>query len=409
MRAPPDAAGDFAADAGDSIAMQPDLDPRIDRYIGRELDPAASRALAQAALQDDDLFEELTAVAVAQAALESPATTDRAIAQAALEDEDLFDTLIARGVVQEVVEAGLPAQKRPARLWIAGGVAAAIAAGIITFAILRPTPAPTIANTPTSTASILLTDNLRPVRASESPVFRGDEAPSRPPESQARVILIEDGVATINAGSLDGIEKDQKIGPITITTVFRESARGTIAAGASLQVGDSVLIPNAVHLNAVLAHVNAWAASGHLEAARGAAGNALQTGSAGETRQLIERLAELDYQAGAADLARERYKVAVNNFDQPPAAGAEERASTLADYGALSLGDLWHASALLNQGLSYAPSGPLRAQMLNNLGAIAQAQGDMAKASDYYRQALAQNPSPADRAVIAANLARLSR
>ncbi len=404
MRAPPDAARHFETHAGDSIAVQPDVDPRIDRYIERELDPAASRALAQAALQDDELFEELTAVAVAQAALESPATTDRALAQAALEDENLFDTLVARGAA----EVGPPPRKRPARLWIAGGlaggVAAAIAAGVITFAILRPTPPRTMAVTAKPAATILLAADLQPSREPASPVFRGDQAPSRAPKSQANVTLIEDGVATINAGSLDGIEKGQKIGPITITTVFRERARGTISEGASLHVGDRVLIPNAVYLNAVLAHVNAWAASGHLEAARGA-GLALQTGSAGETRQLIERLAELDYQATArADVAIERYKIAVNNFDQPPAASAEERASTLANYGALAL-----RADLLNQGLSYAPSGPLRAQILNNLGVIAQAQNDTAKASDYYRQALAQNPSPADRPIIAANLARLSR
>lgn len=341
------------------------MDPRIDSLTHGKLDPAAARALAQAALHD----------------------------------EDLFDTLVAHGIA----ELGLPPQKRPVRLWIAGGAAAAIAAGLITFAILRPTPPRTIATTAQPAAMILFAAGLRPVPASASPVFRSDEAASRAPKSQANVVSIEDGVATINAGSLDGIEKGQKIGALTITTVFRERSRGAVAKGASLQVGDTVLIPNAVHLSAVLAHVNALAASGQIEAAREAARNALPTGSAGETRQLLERLAELDYQTGAANLARSHYETAVNNFDQPPAAGPAERASTLADYGAITL-----RSDLLNQGLSYAPSGPLRAQMLNNLGAVAQAQNDAAKAGDYYRQALAQNPSAADRAVIAANLARLS-
>jgi hypothetical protein len=340
-------------------------DPRIDGFIERKLDPAASRALAQAALAD----------------------------------QDLFDTLVACGVAQEAAELGLPPRKRPVRLWIAGGLAAAIAAGLITFAILRPkAPEP-------GAATILLAADLRPSPASAGPVFRGDEAPSRPPKSEAHVTLTEDGTATIDAGSLDGIEKGQKIGPLTITTVFRESARGTIMKSASLEVGDTVLIPNAVYLNAVLAHVNAWAASGHLEAARGEAGNALQTGSAGEARRLVERLAELDYQATEkADLAIERYKAAMKNFDEPPVASPEERATVLANYGALAL-----RSDLLNQGLSYAPSGPLRAQMLNNLGAIAQGQNEFTKAAGYYRQALAQNPSPADRTAIEANLSQVAK
>ena len=54
-----------------------DLD-RIERYMNRELHPAAARAMAHEALDDSDLFEELTAVALVRAALESPATTDRA-------------------------------------------------------------------------------------------------------------------------------------------------------------------------------------------------------------------------------------------------------------------------------------------------------------------------------------------
>ena len=86
-----------------------DLD-RIERYMNRELHPAAARAMAHEALDDSDLFEELTAVALVQAALESPATTDRSLAQSALDDEDLFDTLVARGAAEAAMRTPAAAQ-----------------------------------------------------------------------------------------------------------------------------------------------------------------------------------------------------------------------------------------------------------------------------------------------------------
>ena len=85
-------------------------------------------------------------------------------------------------------------------------------------------------------------------------------------------------------------------------------------------------------------------------------------------------LAALDYQAGDAAAAREHYQTAVNNFDQPPAATPAERASTLANYGALALlnGDRPLAEDLLRKALAQAPDPALRSQILNNLGVIAQ-------------------------------------
>src|SRR5277367_4393248 len=109
--------------------MTPDIDSRIDRFVNRKLHPAAARALAHEALDDADLFDELTAVAVAQAALQSPATTDRALAQSALDDPDLFDTLVARGAVEAAVRTPFRS-KRPAILVAA---AVAVAAGLLTF------------------------------------------------------------------------------------------------------------------------------------------------------------------------------------------------------------------------------------------------------------------------------------
>ena len=115
--------------------MTPDIDSRIDRFVNRKLHPASARAMAHEALDDADLFEELTAVAVAQAALESTATTDRALAQSALDDPDLFDTLVARGAIEAAVRTPFRT-KRPAILVAA---AIAIAAGLLTFFVLTST------------------------------------------------------------------------------------------------------------------------------------------------------------------------------------------------------------------------------------------------------------------------------
>lgn len=346
--------------------MKPD-DRRIDVYLNRELDPSAARALAQAALDDSDLFEDLTAIALVEAALESPATRDRSVAQAALQNDDLFDALVASGAAA----AGLPQRARPKRwpLVLAGAVAAALLA----FFVFRPSPpaASTAQQARTVTATpgpIVLTAELRPTSSPTSPVFRGDETGGRAPKSEGKIVAIEDGVATIDLGSVDGIAKGQKIGGILITTVFRDRARGEIR-GNSLRVDDAVRVPGMIHIQAIIGKVDALAASGNLLAAREMARSSLSAGSTGETRELLEHLAALDYQAGAADAARERYEVAVNNFDQPPAASPAERASTLASYGTLSLlhGDVQLARTLLGQALAQQPSAADRAAIEANL------------------------------------------
>jgi hypothetical protein len=162
--------------------MEPDLDRRIDRYVNRELHPSAARALAHEALDDSNLFDELTAVALVQAALESPATIDRALAQAALDDETLFDTLIARGAVEAAARAP---RKRRDLTWAVAGVAA-IAAGLLTFVILRPSSHPVqqpaqqargVVAKPIAASVILLTEDLQPVPSHDALVFRQSAPP----------------------------------------------------------------------------------------------------------------------------------------------------------------------------------------------------------------------------------------
>jgi hypothetical protein len=364
-----------------------DLNARIERYMNRELHPAAARAMAHEALDDSDLFEELTAVALVQAALESPATTDRNLAQSALDDEDLFDTLVARGAA----DAAMRTPRRRSYWPIALAITAAAAAGLLAFLVVRPHPQPVqrppqreaiaIAK-PGVAPVILLTAELQPARSNNAPVFRGIDAASRAPKTDGTIRSIEDGIVSINLGSLDGLAKGTElpvirggpIGRLAITTVFRDHARGKIVDGDAIRANDQLRVPNATHLNAILQQVDALAANGDLKAARDVARNALAAGSPGETRRLLERLAALDYQTGAPDAAREHYEVAVNNFDQPPAASSNEKATTLASYGALSLlaGDRQRADELLQKALANAPDATLRSQILHNIGVAAQ-------------------------------------
>jgi hypothetical protein len=397
--------------------MEPDLERRIDRYVNRELHPAAARALAHEALDDSNLFDELTAVALVQAALESPATTDRALAQAALDDETLFDTLVARGAVEAAARA--PRRRRDLTWAIAG--LAAIAAGLLTFVLLRPSSHPvqqlaqqarTVVTQPIAASEILLTRDLQPALAHDALIFRGTAGASRAPKSEGEIVSIEGRVASVNLGSIDGLEKGTQLqgGRLVVTTVFRDHARGTISADAAMRAGDPVRVPSSAHLGAILQQVDALAAGGNLQAARDLARSALGGGTPGETRPLLERLAAIEYQTGAPDAARERYEVAVNNFAQPPAASSTEQASTFASYGALCLlsGDLDRTNDLLRKALAQSPAAALKAQILNNLGAMAEARADPGSATVYYKQALAQTTSKSERAVIEANLARVS-
>ena len=352
--------------------MESDLNNRIERYMNRELHPAAARAMAHQALDDSDLFEELTAVALVRAALESPATTDRGLANAALDDEDLFDTLVARGALEAAVRS--LHRRRSWPIATAGAAVAALAAGLLIFFALRPTshPIQPPAQQARATPPVLLSSDLKPPSSAAAPIFRGAGEASRAPKSDGVIHSIEDGVAALNLGSIDGLAKGTELrvprGRIVITTVFRDRARGKLIGQA--MVNDPVRVPNAAHLGAILQQADALAASGNLSAARDVARNALGSGSAGETRQLLERLAALDYQAGAADAARERYEVAVNNFDQAPAASPTERAATLANYGALFLlhGDRGRAGELLQKALPLATDPTLRSQITKNLG-----------------------------------------
>ncbi len=352
----------------------------VDQFAARELSPPEGRKLAQQALEEPELFDALVARGAVEASLKTPAVRAAlaiqgrhrqwGMALGAMAAACLLVALVWRVVVSQ--------QSHPP---------AAQARAVVS----KPDVLPSLyaaGNRP-----VVLAGDLHPARSADAPVFRGGDAPSRPPQSSGTITALENGEATVNLGSLDGLTKGTELGPIVITTVFRDHARGKVANGAAIHVNDLVSVPQSIHLAAVLRQVNALASGGDLAQARALAGSALAAGSSGENRALLERLAALDYQAGATDVAREHYEAAANDFYAPPRASASEQATTLNSLGALYLlrGDSASAAKPLNQAASLTGIDPdLHAQILNNLGVMSEMNGDLAKARDNYSRAHAQ-------------------
>jgi len=220
---------------------------RLDRFARGDLSPAESRELARKALDDPGLFDELTDIAVARKGLEQP-------------------------------------HRRP-KAWLPVAVFAAAAAVIIALIGLnalrssRPVPAPVAAN---FGPPIFL------ARAADSgAVFRGPEAQSRPPRVAGAVTSVADGLVNIDLGSLDGLAKGAEleavrdgktIGKIKLTTVFRERSRAEAPPRLKLQGNETILIPSAMHLRAVLDQIAACAARGDSDGARQIAATATVAG-----------------------------------------------------------------------------------------------------------------------------------
>jgi tetratricopeptide (TPR) repeat protein len=363
------------------------LDDQIDRYARGELTAAESRELAQKALDDPELFENLTYSALAKEALSDASVADR----------------LAR-----------PGAKmfwfpRKAQ-FVAGGAAAAVVLMLL-YSLMHvqqsrvarnPPPVaqnqpPVEGTSPTRSQPILLGSNLSPGRSS-TPVFRGVEAASRPPQPAGSIVSIEDGLATINLGSVDGIAKGSElgiyrdsqstrlIGRVIVTTVFRERARGQIPEGREIRVNDQVRVAGLAHLNALLEQVDALASRGDPDAARKMAEKALKWSevarfSPDERAKVLEKLAAFEYQAGSLDLAEMHYQSIVDTLNAAPSISKSSAIAII--YG----------------------------QSLNNLGALAGLRGDQSRAESLYAEALrafesVANVPPDERKAVETNLAR---
>jgi len=207
----------------------------LDRFARDELSPAESRELAQQSLGDHDLFDELTATAIAR--------------------------------------RGLATRDRKRITWPRIAAFAAVAAAIVVGVVLRApqrNPEPVRQNVVIAAPPTLLARN------SDSTVFRGTDAESRESRVTGSIGSIAGGFATIDLGSLDGLAKDaeldvmregQSIGHVKLTTVFRDHSRGKIVSGASIGVNDQVRVPPAARLHAILDQMDAALARGEAERA----------------------------------------------------------------------------------------------------------------------------------------------
>lgn len=208
----------------------------LDRFARGELSPAEGRELAQKALGDRDLFDELTSRAIAR--------------------------------------RGLAARGRKQITWprIAIFVAAAAAmVGVVLYAPQRKSEPVRL------DVAIFAPPTLLARSGDSNPAaFRAAATESRESRATGSIGSIADGIATINLGSLDGLAKDvevdvirggQAIGHIKLTTIFRDHSRGEIAGGASIGVDDQVRVPPSARLRAILDQIDAKLARGEAEKA----------------------------------------------------------------------------------------------------------------------------------------------
>jgi tetratricopeptide (TPR) repeat protein len=206
-------------------------DEKLDRFARGELSSLESRELARKALEDPELFDELTQTSIARRALSNR----------------------VRGKVRW----------RRIATW-------AIAASVILGVALYTTSHN--AQLPRSDATISAPPILLARGADSNGVtFRGADPDSRPPRAAGFVESITDGSVTIDLGSLDGLEQGseadvvrdgQVIGKIKLSTIFRNNSRGEIASGSPIRPRDQVRVPPAALLRGILDQIDAAIARG---------------------------------------------------------------------------------------------------------------------------------------------------
>jgi hypothetical protein len=259
-------------------------------------------------------------------------TEARELARKALDDPELFDEL----TYSSVARTGLADRKR--RKWsptIALLAAAAVLILVVSpYALrqFRPARAPLVA---VSGPPIFLAAG-----GDSATVFRGAEQDSREPRVTGSVTSLADGLVSIDLGSLDGLSKGaevdvfrdgQAIGKVKLTTIFRDRARAAATPGVTVRLHDSVQVPRTASLRAALDRIAAFSARGEADTARHVAEQAAAGGSLD--------IAATDYEdcnnlGGIAELVGDRVK-AQSLYEQalranPPPQAQSAIASNLA-------------------------------------------------------------------------------
>jgi len=385
----------------------------MDRLLAGELSRDEERRLARAALDDPDLFEALTAAAVARSVLATEGA-ERSAAQPAA----LSSSTRKWGV-------------RNSAALLAGLAAAAVL--VLAVAFGWRTERTTSPSTATSAETTALAPLAAPVLllahagVATTPVFRSDAAPvSRPPRSSGTLVRSTGSIAEINLGSLDGLTQGMSlpvvrgahtIGTLTLAAVFRDRAKGRIEPAPTVLTGARIEIDPATYVRAVVAHVSSRVESGDLPGAHelvsvAAAASRNPAVPVDLRRRSLATLGAVEYHDGHRDNALHLLEEAAGSFDALPPATSEERSNVLNQLGVIQIDthDFAAAERTLTQAQSLA-SGAAAVYVANNRGALAALRGDRASAERQYRAAsslAAGVPDlEADRRVIDRNLASL--
>ena len=349
---------------------------RLDRYARGELTPVEARQLARQALDDPELFEDLTCTALAKAAAARRKT---------------------------------PLKLRAVAI---GAIAAALIAGI-SILLLRP-PRETLKPALLSSASpgqpVLLAFDIA---AANPEVFRGGEPDSRTPQSAGSITSVRGTSIVIDLGSLDGLANRSElevfregriVGRIMAAAVFRERARATVLSG-KVQKADLVRVAAAAHLSALVQQADAVAARGDSAAGRSilekALGWARSNGLSSD--EVLTKLGRLELQAGTLAEAEQHFQ---------SASGEAEALNALAVVRAMR-GDYKNARTALTAAMAKLPKTEAGyARGANNLGVIAELSGERKEAKSFYSESLRvfaaiPGASAEERRAVERNLARV--
>ena len=394
----------------------PDSD-RIHRFARGELSPAEARDLAQASLESPALFDEVMA------------------------------TALAKGAVANVPAYVVPVRRvwwrSPKVLVAASSLAILIIVSVLVtkfFVVNKPsittaktvhatTPAlkPTLSLSAGSSQPILLATDLQPSSSAQvEQIFRGEDASNRTPRQTGSIISVEDGLATIDLGSLDGISKgtavevyrDQELkhslGRLRINTAFREQARGEIGK-ADFKAKYFVRASDVTYVQALLQRAQDFDARGQLTEARSAALQASTRAKAAnvplaDKAKTSELVARLDFLAGDAESARTHYETALEILSSEKQARPEDIAEVQNNLAALAMlrGDYDSAQKALDQPTHFS-NAKLEADRLNNMAVLAEQRGNSQQAEAFYTKALGALPTNLrrEREIVEANLDRI--
>jgi hypothetical protein len=403
-----------------------DVSSRLERFMAGELSRGEEREIAQAALQDGELFDALMTASTTHAALRLEGAGERAAVPV---------TAVGNRAVRFL------------RTPVGRGVLAAAAAAIIVVVvspIARRTAAPSTPSAPAPASQPLrpiapsapdlpaptfLTAHLEDLAGTATAAFRAAPSPSRPPNAEGAITSVREHEAWAALGSVDGVtqgavlqifrgrDRTNSIGSITANAVFRDRMRGSTTT-ASPRPGDVAVLPPRLVVAALHQRMVSLIAAGEIAAARATGDRAAALLQApdvpvSDKRGVLALLGALERRSGSVDRAVEHLRAAAALFDGPARTAAGERTDTLTELAA-ALAEA-HQGEAASQALRLAQttaSGAAAGRIENNLGAVAAMRGDREAAAALYQSALrslGRTPATADeRRAIEKNLADLT-